>query len=316
MSLQVIKAGFLSLIQDYGRYGYQHIGVTHSGPLDENAFLWANRLLGNHYNAPQIEVSYGAFSATFLEQTMIALCGADLSATLNEQAISPWQTYVVNAGDTISFKAPVTGLRSYLAVKDGFAVDPQLSSCATVVREKLGGLHQDGAKLSEGDVIPYASQPHDLVKHNLVKYDLVKRVPSQFTSTYPKKITLRFMPNVSETSAGERAIKAFMQNTYKVTPNIDRMGYRLSGKVIHTESSGIISQGISLGAIQVPKDGQPIVLMRDRQTMGGYPLLGCVCGLDMGKLAQSLPGTELSFVPISVEEAEAEWIVHKNFFGV
>lgn len=306
MSLHVLKAGFLSLIQDYGRYGYQHMGVTHSGPLDENAFLWANRLLGNHYNAPQIEVSYGAFSAKFLEQTMIAICGADLSATLNEQAISPWRTYAVNTGDTISFKAPVTGLRSYLAVKDGFAVDLQLSSCATVVREKLGGIHQNGAKLSEKDVISYTPQPHVLVK----------RVPSQFTSTYPKKITLRFMPNISQTSAGESALKTFMQHSYKVTPNIDRMGYRLSGKVIHTESSGIISQGISLGAIQVPKDGQPIVLMRDRQTMGGYPLLGCVCGLDMGKLAQSLPGTELSFVPISVEEAEAEWIVHKNFFGV
>jgi allophanate hydrolase subunit 2 len=200
----------------------------------------------------------------------------------------------------------VTGLRSYIAVKDGFAVDPQLSSCATVVRENLGGIHQDGTKLSEGDVIPYVSQLHALIK----------RVPSSFTSVYPKKIMLRFMPNVSQTSAGERAIKTFTQHTYTVTPNIDRMGYRLSGEVIQTESSGIISQGISLGAIQVPKDGQPIVLMRDRQTMGGYPLLGCVSGLDMGKLAQSLPGTELSFVPISVEEAEAELIVHKNFFGV
>jgi biotin-dependent carboxylase-like uncharacterized protein len=306
MSLQVIKAGFLSLLQDYGRYGYQHIGVTHSGPLDENAFLWANHLLGNHYNTPQIEVSYGAFSATFLEPTMMALCGADLSATLNEQAISPWRTYAVNTGDTISFKAPVTGLRSYLAVKGGFTVEPQLSSCSTVVREKLGGIHQDGAKLAEGDVIHYALQPHALVK----------RVPSQFTSVYPKKITLRFIPNVSVTSAGENAIKTLIQHTYKVTPNIDRMGYRLSGEVIKTPLSGIISQGISLGSIQVPKDGQPIVLMRDRQTMGGYPLLGCVSCLDMGKLSQSLPGTALSFIPISVEEAEAELMLHKYFFRV
>jgi biotin-dependent carboxylase-like uncharacterized protein len=306
MSLQVIKAGFLSLIQDYGRYGYQHIGVTHSGPLDENAFLWANRLLGNHYSAAQIEVSYGAFSATFLKPTMVALCGADLSATLNEEAISPWQTYAVNAGDTISFKAPVTGLRSYLAVKGGFAVDPQLSSCATVVREKLGGIHQDGAKLAEGDVINYISQPHVLVK----------RVPLKFAAVYSTKIKLRFIPNVSETSAGEHAIKTLTHHTYEVTPNIDRMGYRLSGEVIKTPLSGIISQGISLGAIQVPKDGQPIVLMRDRQTMGGYPLLGCVSGLDLGKLSQSLPGTKISFVPIHVEEAEAELILHKKFFGL
>ena len=306
MSLQVIKSGFLSLVQDYGRYGYQSIGVTNGGPLDEHAFLWANRLLGNNYNAPQIEVSYGAFSATFLENTMLAICGADLSATVNDHAIKPWQSYAIHAGDTISFKAPVDGLRCYLAVKGGFTVEPQLASCSTVVREKLGGITQDGEKLVEGDTVKYLSQPHALAT----------RVPSTFISEYPKKINLRFIPNISATSAGDEALHTFTKYTYKVTPNIDRMGYRLSGEVINTPLEGIISQGISLGSIQIPKDGQPIVLMRDRQTMGGYPLLGCVAYLDLSKLSQSLPGTELSFTPISVEAAEAELVEHKRFFGV
>ncbi|MFT6200997.1 MAG: biotin-dependent carboxylase-like uncharacterized protein [Candidatus Endobugula sp.] len=319
MSLQVMKSGFLSLVQDYGRYGYQSIGVTNGGPLDEHAFLWANRLLGNHYNAPQIEVSYGAFSATFLENTMMAICGADLSATVNDQAIKPWQSYAVYAGDTISFKAPAyygksdgkgdgkgRGLRCYLAVKGGFTVEPQLDSCSTVVREKLGGITQDGEKLAAGDSVKYLPQAHELATG----------VPSTFVTAYPKKITLRFIPNSSATSAGEEALHTFTKHTYQVTPNIDRMGYRLSGEVIHTPLEGIISQGISLGSIQVPKDGQPIVLMRDRQTMGGYPLLGCVASLDLSKLSQSLPGTELSFTPISVEAAEAELIEHKRFFRV
>lgn len=306
MSLRINKSGFLSLIQDYGRYGFQDIGVTHGGPLDENAFMWANRLLDNDFNAAQIEVSYGAFSATFIEATTIAVCGADLSATINEQAIKPWQSYRVNAGDTIQFKSPVSGLRSYIAVKGGFTLSPQLNSCATVMREKLGGLNQDGDKLNDGDTIAFTSYSHGLSK----------RVPAHFIRDYPKHITLRFIPNTSHTSAGEKALQTFLKQAYKVSPNIDRMGYRLSGEVIKTESTGIISQGIALGSIQVPKDGQPIVLMRDRQTMGGYPLLGCISYLDLCKLAQSLPGTEVSFTPVDVEEVEAELIIHKNFFGI
>lgn len=306
MILKVIKSGFLSLVQDYGRYGHQGIGVTNGGPLDEHAFLWANRLLGNHYNDAQIEVTFGGFSAQFFEDTMIAICGADLSATLNKLPIKPWQSYAVRAGDTISFASPIAGLRCYLAIKGGFIVEKQLSSCSTVLREKLGGIAQNGSKLSVGDCINY--QPSLMA--------ISKRVPPQFMGKYLKEITLRFIPNTSSTSAGKKVISTFINHSYEVTPNIDRMGYRLSGKVIDTPLDGIISQGISLGAIQVPKDGQPIVLMKDRQTMGGYPLLGCVSYLDLPKLAQSHPGTKVCFTPIDVDNAEAELVIHKKFFGI
>ena len=306
MALQVLKSGFLSLVQDYGRYGYQSIGVTNGGPLDEHAFLWANRLLYNRYNDAQIEVSYGGFSAVFIKDTMIAICGADLGATINKQKISPWRSYAVSAGDIISFAAPVSGLRCYLAVKGGFDVEPQLSSCSTVLREKLGGISKNGAKLAEADRVSYQPQAHELEK----------QVPTKFIPEYKKEVTLRFLPNISATSAGAAALHTLTQAPYEVTQNIDRMGYRLSGKIINTPLSGIISQGISMGAIQVPKDGQPIVLMRDRQTMGGYPLIGCVTYLDFPLLAQSLPGTKICFTPVDVDEAEAELIVHKNFFNI
>jgi biotin-dependent carboxylase-like uncharacterized protein len=306
MSLHILKSNFLALVQDYGRYGFQSIGVTNGGPLDEHAFLWANYLLGNHYNAAQIEVSFGNFSAKFTADTMIAICGADLGATLNDVSIVPWRSYPVNAGDVIRFASPVSGLRAYLAVKGGLQVTKQLGSCSTVMREKLGGLSQNGEKLAAGDLVPYDAH----------SFDVVRGVPAHFIPEYTKEITLRFIPNISMTSAGEEAQKNFTIKPYEVTQNIDRMGYRLSGDPIATPLSGIISQGISMGAIQVPKDGQPIVLMRDRQTMGGYPLIGCVTYLDLSKLSQSGPGTKVYFQAMDVSDAEAELILHKQFFQV
>ncbi|MGH1486916.1 MAG: biotin-dependent carboxyltransferase family protein [Cellvibrionaceae bacterium] len=306
MSLIVSKPGFLTLIQDYGRYGYQRIGVTNGGPLDEHAFLWANTLLGNHYNDAQLEISFGGFSATFKKDAMIALCGADLSATLNGNKISPWQSFYVKAGDEIAFASPVSGLRSYLAIKGGFSVAEQLSSCSTVVREKLGGLEKNGNKLQEKDLLDYSAS----------EQEITKRVPAKFIPEYRKEVSLRFIPNFSAVSVGNKGHNLFIKRPYEVSQNIDRMGYRLSGEPIETDFTGIISQGISMGAIQVPKDGQPIVLMRDRQTMGGYPLVGCVAYLDLPLLAQSLPGTKVSFVPIDVDEAESELVLNKQFFNV
>jgi biotin-dependent carboxylase-like uncharacterized protein len=306
MSLNISKSGFLTLVQDYGRYGYQRIGVTNGGPLDEHAFLWANKLVGNDYNAAQLEISFGGFAATFTKETMIAVCGADLSATLNGKKISPWQSFQVKAGDNIAFASPASGLRTYLAVQGGFDVNEQLSSCSTVVREKLGGLSKDGGKVQDNDVLEYGLGTHEITK----------RVPEKFIPEYKSEVTLRFIPNFSAVSVGNSGYQLFIKKPYEVSQNIDRMGYRLSGEAIETKFTGIISQGISMGAIQVPKDGQPIVLMRDRQTMGGYPLIGCVAYLDLPLLAQSLPGTKVSFVPIDVNDAENELLLSKKFFDI
>lgn len=306
MSLTIKNPGFLTLLQDYGRYGYQHIGVTTGGPLDEHAYLWANYLLGNHYNDAQLEISFGGFSATFTKSTMIAVCGADLSATINDEDIAPWQSFAVDAGDVISFKTPASGLRCYLAIKGGFQADKQLSSCSTVVREKIGGLKRDGDKVQQGDSIDYNESPKTVLN----------KVPSQFIPSYGNHVNLRFIPNHSVTSAGTEAYRLLTHKVYEVSQSIDRMGYRLSGDQIKTELGGIISQGISIGSIQIPKDGQPIVLMRDRQTMGGYPLVGCVTYLDTCLLAQSQPGTKVSFTPVDINEAEAELMRHKNFFNI
>ncbi|MGH1441661.1 MAG: biotin-dependent carboxyltransferase family protein [Cellvibrionaceae bacterium] len=304
MSLEVISSGFLSLLQDFGRYGLQRNGITHGGPLDEHAFLWANRLLNNHYNAAQIEISFGGFAARFTKKTMMTVCGADLSATLNNKSIPLWETIVVNPGDELRFTSPRSGLRAYLSVKGGFDVTKHLGSSATVAREKLGGLKQNGEKLAEKEVLPYTAYQEEVAR----------RVPLVYIPQYEKSVSLRFIPNRSVTGCSYEAINEFIQQKFKVSSQLDRMGYRLEGQAISNVSSGIISQGISLGTIQLPKDGQPIVLMKDRQTMGGYPQLGCVAYMDLSLLAQSMPGTELTFIPVTIDELEEELMAHKRFF--
>jgi biotin-dependent carboxylase-like uncharacterized protein len=304
MSLEIINSSFLALVQDFGRFGLQKYGITNGGPVDEHAYLWANYLLRNNFNAPQIEVSMGAFSARFTKKTMIAVCGADLSIMLNEKPLRLWASHVVYPGDEIKFVSPIAGLRSYLAIAGGFQVAQHLTSCATVLREGLGGLSKNGEKLLTGDKVLY-KESKEVLGH---------AVPAQYVPRYDNKITLRFIPNLSVNGCDTQSIKQFTEQSFKVTPKMDRMGYKLSGNPIQTSHTGIISQGISLGTIQLPKDGQPIVLMRDRQTMGGYPQIGCVAYLDIPLLAQSMPGTEINFITEDVKKLEAELTAYKRFF--
>lgn len=310
-SLHIIKPGVMSLLQDYGRYGMQHFGITNSGPMDEQAYLWANRLLGNHYNAPQIEICMGGFEARFSQATRIAICGAHLHPTLNRKPIKTWHSYVVKAGDVICFGGSNQGLYTYLAIVGGFDVTLQLSSCSTVMREHLGGVNQNGQKLIAGDRLGYF-KPTD----NSATKRLSTGVPESYIPMYSDKISLRFVANYSENGCDESIVKKFTKQSYRVSNEMSRMGYRLSGDSLVNDGRNIISQGISTGSIQLPQDGQPIVLMKDRQTIGGYPLLGCVAHLDLAKLSQSKPRVEVEFVAVEIAELEAELVEYFEFFGV
>ncbi|MDX1635168.1 MAG: biotin-dependent carboxyltransferase family protein, partial [Marinobacter sp.] len=280
MSFEVLDGGLLALLQDSGRQGYQHIGVTTGGPMDEHAFLWANRLLGNPLDAAQIEISIGRLSLLAHDDTVIAMTGADLGARINGREATPWRTYNLCRGDCIEFGMPVSGLRAYLAVAGGFQAPARLGSCATVVREGLGGLHGDGGKLAKGDRIGFAraDQRPEV------------RVPAGEIPDYRRDLEVGLIPGYQYRQFARPERMKFLTGTYEVSQRIDRMGYRLTGEPIHSELDGIISEGIAYGAIQVPSDGQPIVLMRDRQTIGGYPKIGCISALDAGELAQRGPG--------------------------
>lgn len=295
MAFKVIKPGLLALLQDLGRYGHQSIGLTSGGPMDEMAFRWANRLLDNPENSPQLEITFGMLTLEAQADTSIAITGADLGARLNDTQLLTWQTYAIKKGDILTFQQPNTGLRAYLAVKGGFQCKPTLGSVSSVMREAIGGLTGKGDKLKEGDLLPYqaSSQYHQ------------KSVPNLAIPNYQcSEISVVLGYQYQAFSAFERA--KFFSSDYRVSSSSDRMGYRLEGSAITSEVPGIISEGIAYGSIQIPKDGQPIVLLKDRQTIGGYPKMGCVTRYGGALLSQKKPGDSIQFRPISVDQAEQE----------
>jgi biotin-dependent carboxylase-like uncharacterized protein len=294
MSFRVVQADMLALLQDRGRLGYQHLGLTTGGPMDEYAFAWADKLLNHPCPTPQIEVSYGGFAVETMAQTTIALTGADLAATLNGKAIQPWRTYVLNPGDHLAFKYAVSGARSYIAVQGGLQVSKLLNSTATVVREGVGGLYGQGDKLQVGDDILYRA----------TSALSTKTVPSLDIPSYSGALALGVIPcyQYADFDVVNRA--RFFSSEYRVTDKIDRMGYRLQGAPIQCQRQGLISEGIAYGSIQIPADGQPIILLKDRQTIGGYPKMGTLSALDASALAQRMPGNYLTFYLTDVEQAE------------
>lgn len=306
MSLTILTAGGQSLIQDYGRHGHQAEGITTGGPMDEHAFLWANRLLNNSFNAAQIEIALGPFRARFNQATTIAICGAAYPSRLNGQAIRLWQSHRVAAGSELTMDRSEQGIYCYLAVAGGFDCRQTLGSATTVMRESLGGLTAHGNKLAAADCVPYrtAEAPGQ------------RQVPERFIPAYKNPVTLRFVTNHSRTGLSRLEQHPLISNDYRVTERMSRMAYCLTGKAVPTKADGILSQGVTCGTIQIPPDGQPIVLMKDHQTMGGYPIAGCVARLDLPKLAQATPGTLVRFSPVSVSLAAAELAQQLRFFGI
>lgn len=301
MAFKVLKAGMLALIQDLGRYGYLSTGITTGGPMDEMAFRWANALLENSPNAAQIEITFGGLALEAQADASIAITGADLAATLNDKPLLPWQTYAVKKGDLLRFQQPVWGLRAYLAVKGGFLCEPTLGSVATVIREKLGGLTGSGDKLEKEDIIPY--QEDQTFKQ--------MRVPRAAIPNYGQG-EIPVILSYQSSSFSEADKETFFSQEYTVSNHCDRMGYRMEGAAIGNDIKGITSEGIAYGAIQVPQDGQPIVLLRDRQTIGGYPKIGCTTAYGGGVLSQQKPGDKIRFVLTSIEQAEQQRQLNMN----
>lgn len=303
MSFEVLRPGFLSLIQDYGRLGHQHQGMVEGGPMDEHAFLWANHLLGNRYNATALEVTLGQLKLVATADTCFALTGADSHAHINERPVKNWCTHVIQRGEQLSLGATRHGLRSYVAVAGGFTIEPQYGSCATVTREGIGGLQQDGQALQKGDHLP--SSPDATLP--------LRCVPPEYIPDYATPLTLRIVQGYQSRHFPAQAWEMLYDSDYEVSPHADRMGYRLNGAALACDIDGIISEGIAYGAVQVPGDGQPIILLRDRQTIGGYPKLGCIASLDAAQLAQRPPGARLRFRQASLEEVCRERQVFDRF---
>ncbi|MCV6589039.1 MAG: biotin-dependent carboxyltransferase family protein [Marinobacterium sp.] len=287
---KVLQPGILTLIQDGGRIGHHRIGLTTGGPLDREAFNWANRLLGNDSNATALEISIGGLVLEAEVDTAIVLTGAEMALKINGREQERWCVQPIKAGDRVEVAFTTAGARGYLAVKDGFQISHSFDSAATVTREGLGGLN--GEKLAQGDYLFCSAGKAQRL-----------RLPEAFRPDFNKDVTLRVICGYQQDAFSDLQKRLFFSSEYSVTDRADRMGYRLEGPQITPSIDGILSEGICHGAIQVPADGQPIVLLNDRQTIGGYPKIGAMIARDTARMTQLLSGAKVSFEEITMEDA-------------
>ncbi len=299
MSYKVLQPGLLSSIQDLGRFGQHDIGLTTGGPLDNEAFLWANRILHNVPNASAIELSFGGLQ--LLAQTSSYLCvtGAQLDLTINGVEKALWTSHKILPDDEIKLGYSSHGCRSYIGIAGGFNINPSFGSSATVMREKVGGLN--GAKLAANDILPCAKTT-ELVRQALPESDW-PLYGQQGSNEQESDAVLHLLPGYQHHLFDSTTRARFFNSQYTVTDRSDRMGMRLEGPAVPCPSEKMLSEGICLGAVQVPADGQPIVLLNDRQTIGGYPKIGAIIARDTAHLAQLRPGDTVHFEAIDLFQA-------------
>jgi biotin-dependent carboxylase-like uncharacterized protein len=294
----------LCLLQDAGRFGVRHLGVTQGGGLDWRSMSWANWLLGNALDASVIEITLGGFSVVAEEDCLLALAGADLGAQLDGQALAPWRSFKLRKGQRLQFTQPLLGARAYLAAPGGFDAPKVLGSSATVVREELGGLDGMGRALAKGASLSYSAEAPLLMR------ELPREQVPDFKSDLPLDVVLG--AQIGEFS-GQSLFDAF-NSAWTLDSRADRMGIRLLGTALQYQGKPMISEGIPLGAVQVPPDGQPIVLLNDRQTIGGYPRLGALTPLALARLAQCLPGATVRLRPVVQDVAHREQVEYLRRF--
>lgn len=289
MSLTLLRAGPLTTVQDLGRRTWRDRGISRCGALDDLALTWGNLLVGNAVDAPGLELTLGPARLRFDTDTCIALTGTDADAALDGQPLRPWWRHRVRAGQTLQLAPPHERMRSYLAVAGGIAVPAALGSCSTDLKAGFGGLQ--GRALRDGD--------------SLLLGPSIALPPRRVGLRPPDwSADLRVLPGPEHDEFSAPARDAFWAADWRLTPQSNRMGYRLAGPVLTREhGTELPSHGVLPGVIQVPPSGQPIVLLADAQTTGGYPKIGVVIGADLWKLAQLRLGATLRFRPCSLDDA-------------
>lgn len=302
--LSVEASTALCLLQDGGRFGVRHLGVTQGGAADWLSMAWANKLLGNPSGAAVIEVTLGGLTLEARDDCCLALAGADLGALLDGQPLAPWRSFTMRKGQRLQFSQPHLGVRAYLAAPGGFNAPAVLGSCATVVREELGGLDGMGRALVRGAELNYSGTAPSLS-------EVPEALRPDFSDTQALDLVLGAQHGEF---SGQSLFDAF-NRTWTLDSRADRMGIRLLGPALRYQGKPMISEGIPLGAVQVPPDGQPIVLLNDRQTIGGYPRLGALTPLSLARLAQCHPGQVVRLAPVLQDTAHRQHVAYLRRLG-
>jgi antagonist of KipI len=307
-SLEILSPGPLTTVQDLGRYGFGRYGVPPSGALDSFSLRVANLLVGNPETEAGIEITLMGLKVRFLTDLVVALCGADLQPDLNDKPFEMWRSQIVRKGDTLFLKAPRTGCRAYLAVGGGISLLPVLASKSTNLSSKFGGY--DGRALRKGDIL-FTAGPGQLPQK------AGKILTPQGRPSYTGNWGLRVILGPQDQDFPERSKRLFLDSSFAVSTQSDRIGIRLSGPALHRKKElgdSIISEGIVPGAIQIPGDSQPIILLVETVT-GGYRKMATVISADLPLLGQIKPGDRVRFQEVSMQEAttalrERENLIH------
>ena len=301
--LEVLEPGLLTTVQDAGRSGWARYGVPPSGPLDTAAFIAANALVGNPPDAAALEITLSGPTLRVERECLIAVCGATFDLWVGGLPVPMWHAVYVRAGRIITFGARCSGARAYLAISGGIALPPFLGSQATYLPGGFGGM--EGRALRARDRLPLGNPAaRDVVRGAGRVWPEDRRPP------YTQQPVLRVVLGPQDDYFAAEGVATFLNSAYRLTPEADRMGARLQGPPItHRGPTGIVSDGVVTGSVQIPPDGQPIVMLADHQTTGGYPKIATVLRADLPLLAQCLLGEGAAscvvrFAAVTLTEAQ------------
>lgn len=306
MNLRIIKAGVLDTVQDLGRYGWQHLGINPGGVMDKLAAQIANILVGNDPHEAVIELHFPASAFFFEQPALIALSGADFSATLNGEEVRTMRPVLVSKYSILQFHKVVSGARAYLAVHGGLDIEPWLGSYSTHLRAEAGG--HKGRVLQKDDEIALRSEADLSALLSKKEFEVLPwKADDHWGNTNENEILA--LPGQEWARLNDRSRDLFFENPFLITTHSDRMGYQLRGeKLVTAITEDIVSSVVSFGTVQLLPDGQLIVLMADHQTTGGYPRLAHVISVHHSRLAQMKPGDEIYFRFTDQQTAEELFI--------
>jgi biotin-dependent carboxylase-like uncharacterized protein len=306
-AFEVVKPGLLTTVQDLGRVGYQKYGVPTSGAMDRTAFRAANLLLDNEEELAGLEATAAGPTLRALADLTVVIVGADMQPLVDGKPVECGTAIDIRSGQTLELQRAQRGLRAYLAIAGGIDVPVMLGSRSTCLPAAFGGVQ--GRALREGDrlsINPVGRPPMALSG---------RRLPAEWVEPIGEVLTARVVLGPQEDRFTPEGIDTFLSGSYRLTPQMDRMGARLQGPPIaHRCDADIISDSTPMGAVQVPPDGQPMILLADRQTTGGYAKIAVVVQEDIFQLGQATPGQAIRFRRISVSEACAALRVYEERF--
>ena len=313
--LEVLSPGLLTSVQDLGRPGFEHLGVSPSGAADTVSYRLGNRLLGNPIGAAALEMTLVGPTLRFGSDALIALTGADIGAQLDDQPLSPWQSHRIRAGQILKTAHVRSGCRSYLCVQNGIQVPLLFGSASTHLQSALGGF--EGRGLKKGDQIEIKS-PASSCEKRIIRQEL-------FQSFLPQErlpVAIRVTDSIHTELFSAEALQAFHATDYTVTDRSNRLGLRLEGTPLPDDDrlSEVLTTGVCLGSIQISPDGQPTLLFVEQQLTGGYPQIACVISADLPRVGQLRPHDRVRFEKVSIEQAtsafrsQEEWLSSDGVF--